>query len=386
MFDNQEELFAYIVLSQIRGLSTALLSELSLVPGQLQEILKGSCNVAEKSIQVFLQNKSLLDSAKRLAISQLEWLNKHKIYSVSKNAKAYPQQLLNVADAPPWLFIKGNHEALQGPAIAIVGSRRASGFGRDLAHVLGRELGSLGVSVISGLARGIDTAAHQGALQAGGTTFAVFGCGIDRVYPAENIALARKINDNGGCISEYPPGTPPWPGNFPRRNRIIAGLCLAVIVVEAGLRSGSLITARLAMEYNRDVFAVPGSIISEGYKGCHYLIKNGAKLLENMQDIEEEILAVQELVKQVYRQEQDKEEVPAKDSTRETIKESTSASEKEKKKLLAILSEQTLSVEDLQSKLQVNISALLSLLTQLEMDNKIVRSGCGYRVTVGSRL
>jgi DNA processing protein len=201
----------------------------------------------------------------------------------------YPKNLLNIYDYPPYLYVKGTLKP-EEIAVAVVGSRIASVYGRFVTEKLSRELALKGITVVSGLARGIDAAAHRGALSGRGRTIAVLGCGLDLVYPPENEALAADIAAQGALVTEFPFGTPPNAPNFPARNRIISGISLGVLVVEAGEKSGSLITARIAAEQGRSVFAVPGAIESAGSRGTHRLIKQGAKLVENVEDILEEIL------------------------------------------------------------------------------------------------
>lgn len=198
----------------------------------------------------------------------------------------FPSALLQTADPPLTLFVEGDVAALQSRCLAVVGSRNPTAQGRIDARAFAAELARRGLCVVSGLAQGIDRAAHEGALSvAGACTVAVIGTGSDQVYPSAHTELAAQIVGRGAIVSEYAPGTPPLAENFPRRNRIIAGLSSGVLVVEAALRSGSLITARLALEADRDVFAIPGSIHSSQSKGCHLLIKDGAKLVETADDI-----------------------------------------------------------------------------------------------------
>jgi DNA processing protein len=201
----------------------------------------------------------------------------------------YPQNLLNSYDYPPFLYVKGSLFPSE-VCIAIVGSRLASTYGRYVTEKLSRELALTGITVISGLARGIDAAAHRGALAGKGRTIAVLGCGLDVVYPPENRELAEAIAASGALVTEFPFQTPPNAPNFPSRNRIISGISLGVVVVEAGEKSGSLITARIAAEQGRSVFAVPGAIEAAGSRGTNRLIKQGAKLIENVEDILDEIL------------------------------------------------------------------------------------------------
>ena len=201
----------------------------------------------------------------------------------------YPPSLLESADPPTLLYARGDLSLLRRPALAIVGSRNATPQGEANAEAFASALASAGLAIVSGLALGIDAAAHRGALKAGGGTIAVIGTGADRIYPARNEALTRQIAEHGLILSEFPLGTPALAGNFPRRNRIIAGLALGCLVVEAAQQSGSLITARLATEAGREVFAIPGSIHSPQSKGCHRLLKQGAKLVESAQDVLEEL-------------------------------------------------------------------------------------------------
>lgn len=201
----------------------------------------------------------------------------------------YPAQLLNTPDPPSVLYVKGRPELLNRPAIAVVGSRNATPQGAANAEQFAETLGQAGFTVVSGLALGIDAAAHRGGLKSNASSIAVVGTGLDIVYPARNRELAREIAQRGTLISEFPLGTPPIAGNFPRRNRVISGLAVGCLVVEAAQASGSLITARMALEQGREVFAIPGSIHSPLSKGCHALIKQGAKLVESAQDILEEL-------------------------------------------------------------------------------------------------
>jgi DNA processing protein len=202
----------------------------------------------------------------------------------------YPANLRQIADPPPYLFVRGPARLHEPGCLAIVGARAASDAGLRMAHRLGMELAAKGFTVVSGLARGVDGAAHQGALDGGGRTIAVMGCGIDVIYPPEHRKLAEAIVENGGAVvSELPLGTQPMAENFPTRNRVLSGLCLGVVIVEAAEKSGSLITARMALEQNRQVFAVPGSPLTGKTRGSNRLIRDGAKLVECVEDVIEEI-------------------------------------------------------------------------------------------------
>lgn len=201
----------------------------------------------------------------------------------------YPERLCQIPDPPIVLWTRGGACVLDAPAVAIVGSRSATPTGISVASRLGRELAGAGLVVVSGLARGVDAAAHRGALDGSGRTIAVLGSGADVIYPPEHASLARQILERGAIVSELPPGTPPRPRHFPLRNRIISGLARAVVVVEASEKSGSLITAKAALEQGRDVLAVPGNVISGRHRGCHALIKDGARLVETVEDVLEEL-------------------------------------------------------------------------------------------------
>ncbi len=221
------------------------------------------------------------------------WLADDTHHLLTLADASYPRALLDLPDAPPLLYAVGDVAAAQAPRrLAIVGSRNPTPQGTDNAQAFARALAAQGVCVVSGLAAGIDAAAHRGALAGGGPTVAVVGTGIDRVYPARHRALAHAIAAQGCVLSEWPLGTPPLPAHFPRRNRLIAALGHGTLVVEAALGSGSLITAELATQLGREVFAIPGSIHSPLARGCHALIRQGAKLVETVEHITEELAAV----------------------------------------------------------------------------------------------
>jgi DNA processing protein len=219
----------------------------------------------------------------------LRWLDDANGHLLHLGHPEYPSQLLEIADPPPALFVLGRLELLSAPQLAIVGSRNPTASGRQTAYEFARHLGTCGLVIASGLALGIDAAGHQGALDSGAGTVAVAGTGLDRVYPARNRELAHRIAEQGALVSEHPLGTPPRAEHFPRRNRIISGLSLGTLVVEAGLRSGSLHTAQQALEQGREVFAIPGSIHNPLARGCHALLRQGAKLVEEANDIIEEL-------------------------------------------------------------------------------------------------
>ncbi len=219
---------------------------------------------------------------------EIEEARKNDCQLLPFSSEAYPPLLREIADPPLYLYVRGNLKVLSEYALAVVGSRRPSAYGLQVARRLSRDLAERNLFIKSWLARGIDSAAHHGALEAKGKTVAVQGRGMDAIYPAENKRLAEKIAESGAVISEFPLGTGPTPENFPIRNRIISGLCLGVMIVEASEYSGSLITARLATEQNREVFAVPGNITTAQSFGPNHLIKQGAKLVDQWMDIIEE--------------------------------------------------------------------------------------------------
>ncbi len=222
----------------------------------------------------------------------IEWLGGSRRSLVLKGDEAYPALLSEIADPPVLLFAEGDVQLLGSRQLSVVGTRRATTSGRKAAMLLAADLARAGLTITSGLARGIDAAAHQGALEAGGYTIAVLGCGADVMYPRENWRLAAQIVEEGLIVSELPLGTPALPWNFPQRNRIVTGMTIGTLVVEAAERSGSLISARLAAEQGRDVFAVPGSIFNAQTRGCHRLIREGAKLTESVADIIAEFTGV----------------------------------------------------------------------------------------------
>jgi len=256
----------------------------------------GVLNTTAASLRDWLapqQVSALLDAASRSAWPELQWhqdwLSEESNHFLTLADADYPRSLLDLPDAPAFLFVKGDLALLARPAMALVGSRQATPQGVANAEAFAASLSQAGHTIVSGLAAGIDAAAHRGGMSGTGSTVAVVGTGLDRVYPASNRALAHQIAQRGVLISEFVLGSPPRSAHFPRRNRLIAALGAGCLVVEATLASGSLITAKQAAELGREVFAIPGSIHSPQSKGCHRLIKDGAKLVESAQDIHEEL-------------------------------------------------------------------------------------------------
>lgn len=283
----------------------------------------------------------------------------------------YPAELLQTQDPPLLLYLHGRPEALYVPLrLAVVGSRNPTPQGLLNARAFSRALGEAGACIVSGLALGVDGAAHEGALEAGALTIAVVGTGLDRVYPARHRDLAHRIAAQGALISEYPLGTPPLSPNFPKRNRIIAGLTQGTLVVEAALQSGSLITARQAAEQGREVFAIPGSIHSPQARGCHALIRQGAKLVESAQDILEELR-----VPDPFRQAR-----PAPVRTDDDIP--CEASEVDG--LLAVMGFDPVGLDALQARCGLGTATLQARLLELELDGHIARLPGGLLQRVGA--
>ncbi len=220
---------------------------------------------------------------------EMEKLDRYGVKVLTCHDPAYPSRLKEIYDYPPLLYIRGSLLPEDEWCLAVVGTRRASVYGRQVAEEIVADLAQSNITIVSGLAKGIDSIAHHSALDVGGRSLAVCACGLDSVYPSENTDLARRIMQQGALVSEYPLGTRPKAENFPRRNRIMSGLSLGVLVVEAGDTSGAMITANLALEQNREVFAIPGSIFSAASRGTNYLIQEGAKLVRDYRDILEEL-------------------------------------------------------------------------------------------------
>ena len=216
-------------------------------------------------------------------------LQSARVQAITWDDPDYPPNLRQIYNAPPLLYVRGRIEKRDEWAVAVVGTRRASVYGKETARMIATGLAGAGVTVVSGMARGIDTAAHRTCLDADGRTVAVLGCGVDVVYPRENARLAAEIAEKGALVSEYALGTPPEASNFPPRNRIISGLTLGTVVIEAGPRSGALITADFAAEHGREVFAVPGNVLARGSRGTNELIQQGAKLVTSVTDVLEEL-------------------------------------------------------------------------------------------------
>ena len=287
----RDELTTWIALTSVEGVGSVAFRNLLSVYGSPRRVFEAALPELEQAAGL---NHKTARNIKEFrgwerARAELARAEREGVSIVTCRDPAYPERLRRIYDPPPLLYIKGRLDAAEIP-VAVVGSRNASPYGRYVTERLCRELPQRGVTVVSGLARGIDTCAHRGALAGRGRTIAVMGCGIDVVYPPENRKLHGEIASSGAVVTEFPFGTEPDRPHFPARNRIISGLSLGVLIVEAGEKSGSLITARCALDQNREVFAVPGSIDLPGSRGVNRLLRQGAKLVENVEDILEEIL------------------------------------------------------------------------------------------------
>jgi len=285
------------------------------------------------------------------------WLRDPRHRVVPLDDPAYPERLRNIADPPAVLYVAGNATLLSQPCLAIVGSRSPTPRGSADARAFAHALSEAGLCIVSGLASGIDSAAHRGGLDGSSGSIAVVGTGADRIYPARNAALARDLAEHGAIVSELPLGSPPVPGNFPRRNRLISGISMGCLVIEAALHSGSLITAKAAAEQGREVFALPGSIHSPLAKGCHWLIKQGAKLAECSTDVLEELGMAPLAVR-----------------ADEGIGAATVG---EAGRLLAALGHETLSIDALCERTGLTAEVASAMLLTLELDGHVARLAGG---------
>lgn len=277
----------WVALNMVPGVGAVTFRKLLNAIGSPEQVfaaapaqLKAIPGISEKVVQHITQF-----NVSDLVQKEFEAITRRQVSLLTWDDVSYPQALKTIFDPPPVLYLRGNPLQPHDIMVAVVGSRKATTYGRTTAEKLCSELALKGVTIVSGMARGIDSAAHKGALKAGGKTIAVLGCGVDVVYPPENEKLYAEIIEKGTLLSEFPMHTKPDRGNFPSRNRIISGMCLGTVVVEAGIESGALITADMALEQGRDVFAVPGNINSPSSQGTNRLIKQGAALVEHADDI-----------------------------------------------------------------------------------------------------
>ncbi len=293
MTANEEQIYNLLLLSSISGIGHARLRALCQKFGHAGQVFRASLQqlTATEGFEKKTAEK-ILDPAQRdeaFVEEQLRMMRQYQVAFISLWDPAYPENLKNIYDPPAFLFVRGSFNPADDYSVALVGTREPTAYGRYMAETLSRELAIRGITTVSGLARGIDTIVHQTSLRHGGRTIAVLGCGVDRVYPPENYKLAMEIIQHGALVSDYPMRTAPDAAHFPGRNRIISGLSLGAVIVEAGARSGALITAEYALEQNRELFAVPGNAVVPQAKGPNRLIRQGAKLVETVDDILSEL-------------------------------------------------------------------------------------------------
>jgi len=326
----------------------------------------------ESQIQALRGEKAEADIEKLIARDTC-WAETSGNTILTYESNEYPTLLKEISCPPPVLYISGNAKLLCTPQIAIVGSRKSSAYGRRNGYWMAHELSNAGITISSGMARGIDSQAHRGALDAGGGTIAVIGTGADRLYPACNKGLAEEIKQQGAIVSEFALGTAPYPYNFPRRNRIIAGLSLGTLVIEAAEKSGSLVSSRIAMEQNREVFAIPGPISSQNSRGCHQLLREGAKLVECPEDVLEEL----KLDLRIKQSTDDKNGEAGEQLSPDCARSPGETSVKEHRILRAIDNQGCLP-ETLSDELGIEIQELIAQLLDLEIQGRIMVEGGRY--------
>ena len=346
----------YIGFNRVQGIGPARLRMLLDAFGDVETAWHASADALRRAGLDRRSLHNLLETRARVDLDQeVRRVERAGARAITWEDPDYPSLLQEIPDPPPLLYVRGTLEPEDAWAVAVVGTRRASVYGKEVTRRLVTELARSGITVVSGLARGIDGVAHRAALEAGGRTIAVLGCGVDRVYPPEHRSLARRIVEQGALISEYPLGTPPEARNFPPRNRIISGLSLGVLITEAGQGSGALITADYAAEQGRDVFAVPGSILAAGSAGTNRLIQEGAKLVMESADVLRELNLTM-----VAEQAQAREVLP------ETETEAA---------ILAHLGTEPVHVDDLGRMVGLPIAEVTSALTLMELKGMVRQVG-----------
>lgn len=367
-----ESVLPWFILKSVPGVGNVLFKRLidhfqtpARVLGATAENLARVDGISDRLARAILRQR-LTDHVKQ----ELDAICKTQCRIVTLADLDYPPLLKEIPDPPPYMYIHGEHGKTDH-CIAVVGSRNATSYGIHVTRRLCRDFSKAGLVVVSGMARGIDTAAHESALMEGGRTLAILGSGLARIYPRENLSLAKSISDNGAVISELPLDAEPEPHHFPARNRIISGICLGTVVIEAAKKSGALITARLALEQNREVFAVPGSISSSKSGGAHSLIRQGAKLVECAEDV------MEELVPMMRR------------STTGSGKPHPSATSyegfsMEERRVLAALGPYPVHIDELARTLRLPVGMLSGTLLKLELRG-VVRQGSGnFCLSMGS--
>lgn len=357
-----DHIVPWLTLKSITGIGNLLFSRLIGHFGSPQKVLRADIAALKKvsgvspRIAASITNCSPTDQV----FSEIERCRKQDFRIITQHDSQYPSLLLHIPDPPPVLYCYGTLSS-STCHVAVVGSRKATTYGKNSAKRICQDLAARGVSIVSGMARGIDTAAHTGAIQGGGNTVAVLGSGLEKVYPPENLKLFHKIAENGAVLSEFGLDAKPEPHHFPQRNRIISGMALGTVVVEAARRSGSLITARLAAEQGREVYAVPGSIHAPTAHGTHDLIKQGAKLVETAEDIIEEVVPHIEI-----------EEAPSPIEETKTEKITTvwNLTDQEAK-LLEAIGHYPVHIDELTRRCEQKVEALTATLLQLELKGAV---------------
>jgi DNA processing protein len=356
---SRDRLCAWLILARVPGLgpitATRLVEQLG---DPLRVLAAGRSDLQSLGIKAPLVD-AILSPQESAAEADLAWAEAEGVRILTRDDPSYPSRLAQIPAPPILLFVRGDPQVLQDPMLAIVGSRNPTASGRETTRELARDLGACGLTVASGLALGIDGEAHQGALESG-RTIAVLGTGPDRIYPAAHRELARRIARNGALVTEYLPGSAPIGRNFPRRNRIISGLSLGTLVTEAALQSGSLITARYAIEQGREVFAVPGSIHNPLARGCHALIRAGAKLVESATDILEELAPVLGAL------------VKAPDASARSCMKDTVSLDEDHLRLLENLDHDPVATDDLVRRTGLPAQSVASMLLLLELEGYVL--------------
>jgi DNA processing protein len=360
----------WLTLLHTQGIGPATFHTLLNTFGSVEAVLNASSKQLSAAA-IAADTVSALTSQEKPDIeADLNWVTEDGHHIITFLDERYPVSLKDLSDAPPLLYVRGDPDYLLQPQLAMVGSRNPSAAGRNTAKEFAGHLSNVGITITSGLASGIDGASHQGALQGLAGTVAVVAHGLDIVYPAQHQQLAQDISEHGALISEMPIGTQPQRGLFPRRNRLISAISLGTLVVEAAIKSGSLITARLALELNRDVFAIPGSIHNPMARGCHQLIRQGAKLVESADDILED-LQIPPAQNTLYP-------IKTEENTSENLKQAHNTLDPDHQKLLKCLAYEPASIDELVVRSSFSAAEVASMLLILELEGIIVSQNGRY--------
>ncbi len=383
--ENWQRLYPWLLLHLLPGLGPGRIQKLLVYYPDPQEFLKEGqggfeTRLPQSTVQALQSLRSgrgdFWDYQNHACERIRNWLDEPSRAVLTLTDPRYPSLLKEIADPPPLLYVQGSVDVLAEPQLGVVGSRKPTHQGAEIALEFAYQLSLSGINVTSGLALGIDAKAHQGALRAEGNTIAVMGCGLEQIYPRQNSGLAAEIVNSGGAlVSEFPLDMPPRAGNFPKRNRIISGMSVGVLVVEAEMKSGSLVTARLAAEQGREVFAVPGSIRSPLSKGCHHLINEGAQLVEGIDSI---LMALNSPFLQQAIQPELQSELQSEIEQTSTIRTNTKEYTVPEKQLLDSMGNEVCCLDLLVVRCGKPVSELLALLQQLELDGVVRRVTGGY--------